>query len=316
MTAPSTVAGFRHEALIYAGFDGFVAGVAPFIADGVARDEPVLVVVDVPKIEALTAALGTQAARVQFADMAVVGSNPGRIIPAWQDFVDEHGGRGQPLRGVGEPIGPSRTAVELAECHRHEALLNVAFDGGPPWWLVCPYDELALNPEIITEAQHNHPYLVNDGEHRPSPGARSTAEHAQPFTAPLDPPPANALRLLINDGASVAMARHFATDAARDLGISAQRAEEIALVVSELAANSVRHARTAAHIAAWSAEGSFICEVRDGGHPVDALAGRRRPPTSNVNGRGLWIAQQLSDLVQQRTLADGNVVRVHFRQHA
>ncbi len=314
MTAQSILAGFRHEALIYAGFDGFVAGVAPFIAEGVARNEPVLVVVDIPKIEALTTALGSQASAVQFADMAVVGSNPGRIIPAWQDFVDRHSGRGRPLRGVGEPISPSRTAAELTECHRHEALLNVAFDGGPPWWLVCPYDESVLSPEVIAEAQCNHPYLVNDGEHRPSPAARSTEEHAQPFAAPLDPPPASATRLVINDGASVAMARHFATDAARDLGVAVWRAGDIALVVSELAANSVRHARTSAHLAVWSSDGSLICEVRDGGRHTDALAGRRRPPTGSLHGRGLWIAQQLSDLVQQRTLPEGNVVRVHFRE--
>ena len=40
---------------------------------------------------------------VAFADMANVGANPARIIPAWSDFVASHSGSGRPLRGIGEP---------------------------------------------------------------------------------------------------------------------------------------------------------------------------------------------------------------------
>jgi len=41
------------------------------------------------------------------------------------------------------------------------------------------------------------------------------------------------------------------------------------------------------------------------------LAGRVRPSVAQPNGRGLWLVNQLCDLVQLRTLADGTVVRVH-----
>ena len=37
--------GFRHEALLYAGDDGFVDGTLPWIRDAVAAGEPILVVV-------------------------------------------------------------------------------------------------------------------------------------------------------------------------------------------------------------------------------------------------------------------------------
>src|SRR4051794_12547360 len=87
---PNASPGFRHEALFYAGEDDFLAGTVPFIVEGVTRDEPVLVVVSAPKIEALRRALNGAADRVQFADMAEVGRNPARIIPAWRDFVDEN----------------------------------------------------------------------------------------------------------------------------------------------------------------------------------------------------------------------------------
>src|SRR3954465_8060261 len=131
MSAP-----FRHEALLYAGLDEFLEGLLPFIRGGVAAGEPVLAVLDTGKIAALRAQLNGDADAVHFADMAAVGANPARIIPAWRAFVDEHATDGRPMRGIGEPIYPARGAVELVECHRHEALLNLAFDGTPGFWLV------------------------------------------------------------------------------------------------------------------------------------------------------------------------------------
>ena len=97
--------GFRHEALLYAGEADFVDRTVSFIRDGLASAEPILVVVGPEKIDALRDELGTQAGDVRFADMLDVGSNPARIIPAWQSFVDDHGGSDRPVRGIGEPSG-------------------------------------------------------------------------------------------------------------------------------------------------------------------------------------------------------------------
>lgn len=43
----------QHEALMYAGQQGFLDGTVPFIRQGLAHDEPTLVVVDSEKIAAL-----------------------------------------------------------------------------------------------------------------------------------------------------------------------------------------------------------------------------------------------------------------------
>src|SRR2546423_9382359 len=81
---------FSHEALLYQGEAGFLAGTVPFLQEGLAADEPVLVVVTQDKIAGLKKALGRDARRVQFADMAAVGLNPARIMPAWQAFATDH----------------------------------------------------------------------------------------------------------------------------------------------------------------------------------------------------------------------------------
>jgi anti-sigma regulatory factor (Ser/Thr protein kinase) len=64
----------------------------------------------------------------------------------------------------------------------------------------------------------------------------------------------------------------------------------------------------------WATRTAVICEVRDGGHITDPLAGQLRPdPAMAGGGRGLWVVHQLCDLVQVRTGAEGTTVRVHMR---
>src|SRR4051794_40859960 len=145
----ATGTAFRHEALLYGAEREFLDGTLDFITEGLEADEPVLVVLAAAKIDALRSELGADADRVQFADMAKVGANPARIIPAWRDFADRCEADGLPFRGIGEPIWADRTADELVECQRHEALLNLAFADTPSFRLLCPYDTVHLGPDVL-----------------------------------------------------------------------------------------------------------------------------------------------------------------------
>jgi hypothetical protein len=136
---------FEHEALLYADDADYVAGVVPFLRDAVAAGEPALVVVNADKIELLRSSLNGDADAVHFADMADVGANPARIIPAWRAFAEEQASSGRRFRGIGEPVWAARSSDELVECARHEALLNLAFAGPPAGGLGCPDDQWLLN---------------------------------------------------------------------------------------------------------------------------------------------------------------------------
>ncbi|MDQ3293693.1 MAG: MEDS domain-containing protein, partial [Actinomycetota bacterium] len=59
---------FRHEALLYAGDDEFVEATVPFIVDGLARHEHVMVAVSAAKIELLRSSLGWDGRWVDFVD--------------------------------------------------------------------------------------------------------------------------------------------------------------------------------------------------------------------------------------------------------
>ena len=59
----------------------------------------------------------------------------------------------------------------------------------------------------------------------------------------------------------------------------------------------------------------MTCQVSDSGRIRDPLAGRVRPEPDARGGRGLWLVNQLCDLVQIRTGSSGTTVRVQARRH-
>src|SRR5437763_16070386 len=183
---------FRHEALLYRGRDEFVERIGAFIRDAVTAEEPVLAVVDPDKIDLLRSSLDGERDGVLFADMRELGGNPARIIPAWRDFVAEHAASGRRFRGVGEPIWRGRTAAELAECRRHESLLNLAFAEGGSWWLVCPYDVERLDPAVVEEARRTHPFVSERGAAGESIDYYGLDATARPFDDALPDPPDDA----------------------------------------------------------------------------------------------------------------------------
>lgn len=326
MTAPgegvpvdSRRASFRHEALLYAGETEFVSATSAFIREGLALGEPVLAALDAPKIGLLRSALGDQAGAVEFADMAVVGHNPSRILDTWYRFAAEYAGAGAGARGVGEPVSPSRRAAELVECQLHEALLNVAFPPQPAWTLLCPYDTETLGAEVVAEARRSHPFLRHDTDAAPSTDFTGNHDGGPravlwQFRDPLPEPPADAPTVeLAIDATSLSAVRHRVSVHATEAGASPTRVGELALAVSELATNSLLHGGGHGRLRLWLDGGNLVCEVAGGGYITDPLVGRRRPTSRQLHGRGLWLVNQLCDLVQIRTAPGGTVVRVQVQ---
>jgi anti-sigma regulatory factor (Ser/Thr protein kinase) len=323
--APETGRPFRHEALFYADPDEFVAGTSSFIRDGLARNEAVLVVVDLAKIDRLRRTLGADADTVEFADMADVGRNPALIIQAWRDFADTRA-QGQVVRGIGEPISPDRGEAALAECHIHESLLNVAFERDTDFWLLCPYDTAALPAPVLDRAVANHPFVCDQhGADVAVPGDAPTAALGPAplgagFDWPLAPAP-SPVETLAFDRATLQVLRAFVLTEAERGGVDEARAAELAVAACEIATNSIVHGGAPGDVRVWVGGDFFVTEIRGAGRIIDPLAGRLRPEPARGSGYGLWLANQFCDLVQIRSTASApesktgpeTIVRLHVR---
>jgi anti-sigma regulatory factor (Ser/Thr protein kinase) len=301
---------FRHEALLYEGTDEFLEGTLPFVRDAVAAEEPILVALDQRKIRLLERELGPERDRVRFADMAAIGRNPARIIPVWRDFVAEHR-NGRPMRGIGEPAWRGRSAAELGECDRHESLLNLAFADAVDFTLLCPYDARGLDAETLAAARRNHPVVAEDGELAASAEYLGPGDAVSPFDGPLTQPAVEPDEFEFG-GEHLSTVRRFVWAHAAEAGLEPRRQADMAMAVSELSANSILHGGGAGTVRVWREDGAVVCEVAGQGRFEDPLAGRRRPLPTEISGRGLWIVNQLCDLVQIRNRPDGNVVRIRL----
>jgi anti-sigma regulatory factor (Ser/Thr protein kinase) len=303
---------FHHATLFYTGDDGFLAGTLPFITEAVAAEEPMLVAVANARIELLRHAMGHDAEHVHFADMHVLGSNPARIIPAWRRFLAQHASDERPVRGIGEPIWAGRNDAELTECQRHEALLNVAFDDGQAWRLLCPYDLDALDEQVIEAARRSHPFVAQEGISHISDAYLQKHEASGPFDGAL-PAPSTHPRGLAFTSEELGNLRRFVSRGATDASLDTNRTEDLVLAVNELATNSLCHGGGAGTLRMWTEADTLLCEVHDHGHITEPLVGRTPPTPKQPTGRGLWLVNHLCDLVQIRSTPTGSVVRVHMR---
>jgi anti-sigma regulatory factor (Ser/Thr protein kinase) len=312
VNGPAAPAGFRHEAAFYRDEDEFLDVVTRYVLEGLAHDEAVVVVEPRDRLELLRGALGDSASAVEWFDMAVVGANPGRIIPLWASVVAEHAGTGRGLRGVGEPAFAGRRPAEFAECEIHEALLNHAFGAGEPWLLLCPYDQ-RLPAEVRGVALRTHPVWRDAERTAPSDAwapARDGVDLAMlSARAPLPPPTDVVLRGEFGRR-DVGAVRRTVRQYGLSCGLGDDQVDNLELAASELAANCVRHGGGGGSLAMWREPDAVVVEFSDSGRLTDPLVGRRRPDAEADRGMGIYLVHQLCDLVQVRTGLSGTIVRV------
>ncbi len=242
---------------------------------------------------------------VRFEDMAVLGHNPARIIPAWRDFLERRHRPGGGIRGIGEPIWAGRSATELVECQLHESLLNVAFAGVRGFRLLCPYDvdraRRGRRPRGVLQPS------ARQREPEPRLPPRRGTARAVRLAAPAAARAGTAARLRAGHARRGAAARPSTAPRGRGWSAPARRTSSSRSAswrptasATAAAAASCASGRTAARSCARSATA--------GGSAIP-LAGRHAPDAEQLGGRGLWIANAVCDLVQVRSGRQGTAVR-------
>jgi anti-sigma regulatory factor (Ser/Thr protein kinase) len=301
---------FQHECLFYSGAHELLAGTLPLIHEALEQEQPVLLAVRGNALALVREALGARAPRVLFADMSVLGRNPARIIPVWRQFLEAAPPHGPGPLGIGAPIWPGRGAAELSECDRHEALLNLAFANGRRWRLLCPYDLDGLDDAVIETARREHPFLAARGARKRN-ALFCEDGHAGALAGALPPPPLGATHSTFFL-AELRSVRQLVARHAEEALLDRERSEQLVLAISELASNSVQHGGGGGTVRVWREDGALLCEVQDEGRIEAPLVGRIQPRPDQLTGRGLWIVNQLCDLVQIRSDDARTVVRVRM----
>ncbi|MBF4999607.1 sensor histidine kinase [Nocardia sp. BSTN01] len=297
---------FVHPAVFYHSDADYLDALAPFITEGLAQQHPVAVAVPAPRLRVLREAVGAAGDRVRWIDMAEAGRNPGRIIPGvLRRFADAHPDRH--VRIIGEPIWPGRTATEYPACAQHEALINAAF-AGRDVTIVCPYDATRLGADALADARLTHPLLWE-------PHRRYRSERYDPdsvvsrYNQALTVPTATAEHHMTTT-TEISAARRVATAEVRRLGLAEERVADFELIVTELITNSLVHTAGPCRWRLWREDDDIVFDLRDSGHVTDPLIGRRPPDRDRFGGRGLFLVNELADLVRIHLSAEGTTWRV------
>jgi anti-sigma regulatory factor (Ser/Thr protein kinase) len=301
-------ASFQHEVLHYRGDEQFTRVLTDFIRQGLAEDESVAVAETPRNIGLLRDALGADGAAVRFVDQVPLGGNPARIISFWHDFCTAQTMLGRRVRGVGEPAWPGRSDSEIGEVRLHELLVNRAFDSGPGWRLLCPYDAERLPASVLSDSLKTHPFHLIDEGGVATEDYR-TAGIMDAFAAPLSPAPDMAARHYFHL-IDIGEIRRLVAERASDLSVPGNKIDDLVLAISEIATNSVKYGGGAGVMLMWTDAEGLQVEFQDTGHILEPLAGRRAAPAEALGGRGVYLANQVSDLVQLRSSRTGTTVRI------
>lgn len=297
---------YRHEAVLWRGRDQLLEASLPLLTAAIDAGNPAMVTLTRSTWELIRTELGRASRDVTWVDLAILGPNPARLTAVWLDLLHACGGR--PAHGLSEPLWSGRDDVD-EEGHIHEATLNVAVTPSTPLWLRCLYDADALDVDALAEARRTHPVVLTGTEPAASGSYAGAAHGASLRSRSLAPPSPSHERLTFGPD-DLREVRRFVAEHARSAQVPAGRTDDLVLAINEVAANSIDHGGGRGVVRAWRTQDSLVVEVMDSGHLTDPLAGRINPGTRDNRGRGLWMVNQLCDLVQVRSTRRGTVVRV------
>jgi anti-sigma regulatory factor (Ser/Thr protein kinase) len=299
------VKGLHHSALFYDKRSDYLSIIEALVLAGTELAEHVLVAVPAEKLPVNWQPSVDRP--VRFVDMRQLGGNPARILPALQGFADQH--RGERVRYLAESIWPARSAAEQLAAARHESLVNLAF-ADTQATMVCLYDVAALPEAVIARASSTHPTLLSDGIERDSLRYLRPAQYLGRLDEPLPRPPEGAVTLAYERDLRALRALVIAT--AQQAGLDSSQCTDLVIAASEVAANTIRHTMAGGVIRIWHTDSELLCQIEDHGHIRDPLAGYHRPADGMPGGQGLWLVNQVCDLVEIRTGVLGTTIRLHM----
>jgi anti-sigma regulatory factor (Ser/Thr protein kinase) len=302
--------GHFHEAGFYGSDAEFRALIVPFVEEGVAAGEPVIIGYDGRKSALLRSWLADPSA-VEFISDKGLYATPARAIAAYRRLFEFHVamGAGQ-IRIAGDVPHPGNGG-RFEGWDRYESAVNTVWQDFPVWGR-CLYDTATAPQAVLDIVERTHPRIVSPA------GDRRASDRYQDVLVfeglPYAPDPledSTPTIELVNR--SAADARHALTQIGPGR-IPGTTLDDLLIGVSEAVSNAQRHGRPPATVRIWATPARIVVTVHDKGRgPADHLAGLV-PAPGNTPGRGLglglWAMHQLDIDVALRHADNGFTVRL------
>ena len=310
--APASRSRYVHDALFFSSTDELAAATVPFVREGLAAGDAVVVAASPATADVVRAAVdGDERVRVVERDAAYARRTPAAVT-TFRRLADELTATGAPrVRVVGE-TDFGRTEREWLEWQRYEAVLNDALAAWPLWGL-CLFDTTRLPESVLESVARTHPTVVAGRSRTPNPRFVDPAEYLRGLPVPREPLQYGAPRLAVDDVADPIALRHAVAAELSAVGGPREVVEDFLLAVDETTSNAVRHGAPPVGLRLWTSAERVVCTVTDHGPGLDdpfAGYGPAHGDDLSRGGMGVWLARQLCDHVDISSDPDGVTVRL------
>jgi anti-sigma regulatory factor (Ser/Thr protein kinase) len=296
--------GFRHELLLHRSTQELLDFVVPMVGEGVAAQEPTLLLVRPDTAEAVLHLVEPS----PYLTVESALTEPGRpalhvraappMLANYARVVHQ------------EPVIPPS---QWPEWRRLEAVLNLALSYHDTW-AVCAYDRRTLTDEMVADLHATHPLIARDGSHRHSERYQHPVDFLNHHrNSPPDPVERTAPAVELADP-SPATARATVDGFARQHRLPTGEIDKLVFAAHEAVTNALMHGRPPTLLRVWAQPDRVTVTVTDTGPgPGDPLVGLLPPEPLNDPGPGprlgLWLSHQLVD-VAHRHDPDGYTIRL------
>jgi anti-sigma regulatory factor (Ser/Thr protein kinase) len=301
-------AGRFHEVGFYRSDAEFGALIVPFVEEGLATGQPVVIGYDERKAALLRSWVSDPGAVTFITDSSLYSTPAGAIASYWQMF-ERHVAAGATQIRIAGDVPHEGIGGRFAGWDCYESAVNTVWHQFPIWSR-CLYDAGTAAPRVLDIAERTHPRIVlPSGLYQPSVRYQDPAVF-EPLHPDPDPLECSVPALVLTDP-SAFQARHaLASIGHGRLADTVLR--DVLIGVSEAVSNAWRHGRPPVTVRIWAAPRRMLVRVHDTGPgPGNAVAGLApawaRP---GLRGAGLWLIHMLGLNAALIRSPDGFTVRL------
>jgi hypothetical protein len=301
-------AGQFHEVGFYRSDAEFRALIVPFVAEGVAAGQPVIIGYDDRKTSLLRSWLPDPAA-VTFITGTSLYATPAQAIASYWKLFEQYTAAGATGIRIAGDVPHEGIGGRFAGWDRYESAINTVWDRFPVWSR-CLYDATTAAPRVLDIAERTHPRIVLPSGQFQRSGLYQDPASFQPLPASPDPLERAAPALELTDP-SPAQARRAVTSIGHGQ-VPGEVLQDLEIGITEAVSHARRYGRPPVTVRIWAESGRMLVHVRqpDAGSddPLSGLVPAWADP--GFRGAELWLIHMLdldTALIRSR---DGLTVRL------